>query len=194
MPATVAAPFSLVPALRANSGLIFNASHRPQRRTAGRRVTVCRDADVGSSTPSASARQADLAFLIIDACEAAMTAIGSLETQARDVARQFRFAPGVNAQRGLAHLVESTQSLLRLASMTAGAAELDLGQLCERAGQAAVRLQAAIASAIRAQLVHDWDALAMVLDGEMVYALAGWRRVFTALVEPFDSGPTGHAA
>jgi hypothetical protein len=197
MPATHPTALSLVPPSRANSGLIFNiARQRGDRRKDGP-VTARRSPGVGTPTTGSAIapdRGDQTVLIVIDTCEAALTAISSLETQARDVAKRFRVSPGVEAQQGLAHLVESTQTLLRLASMTAAVANTDLEQLCARCGQAGMRLHTAVASAIRAQLVTDWDALATTLEAELTSALASWRRVFAAIVAPFDSGPSGHAA
>ena len=193
MPATAATPLSFVPATRLNSGLIFDTSGRQGGRRGGHHMTARRDAGVGSPTISGSAADRS-ALLVLEACEAALSAISSLEAQARDVARRFRFAPGVDAQRGLAQLVESTQTLLRLASMTASVAHVDLEQLCAGCGQAGIRLQEAVASAIRAQLVTDWEALAATLEADLAGALSSWRRVFRAIAAPFDSGPGGYAA
>jgi hypothetical protein len=197
MPATYPTALSLVPTSRTNSGLIFNISGQAGERRKGGPMTARRNPGVGIPTtgPAMPHDRGDhTALIVIDTCEAALTAISALESQARDVAKRFRSSPGVEAQQGLAHLVESTQTLLRLASMTAAVANTDLEQLCARCGQAGMRLHTAVASAIRAQLVTDWDALATTLEAELTSALASWRRVFAAIVAPFDSGPTGHAA
>jgi hypothetical protein len=138
--------------------------------------------------------------LVREAVTAAFRALRTLDADARRVARQFRTLPGARAQQQLTHLVESTQTLLRLAAMTAAVAGQDLDVLSVAHGRATARTTDAVASLIRQQLTQNWDELAATLDGEFAEAMAAWRHVFAALDASIDpdtdpAGPDlGHAA
>ena len=194
MPATAATPSNLIPMPRQNSGLIFDATPRRLRRRAGQRLTERRREGVGSPTTLSPSEGIDRSLLVIDATTAGLSAITALDVESRGVARRFRFMPGAETERRLVQVVESTQTLLKLAAAAGEVAEVNLEQLCEAHGQAARRMHDAVAAVIRAQLVSDWEALADALDRDLIPALGAWRRVFAAIAGPFDAGPSGHAA
>ncbi len=199
MSATVAAPLSLVSSSHAKSGLIFGFQSRQADRWSDAGVTAGRLWGVGGPDDE-SGRDTDDGpdgrgvELVRQSVAAAGMALRALDRQAREVARQFRLVPGAQAQQGLTHLVDSTQTLLELAAMTALAAGADLQALSDASGNAAGRTADAVTALIRHQLLHEWDELAETLDGSFVRALAAWRLVFGALDAPADPGPMGHAA
>lgn len=128
-----------------------------------------------------------------EAIETALDSLDALEQQARDAARRFRRHALGDAHQDLAHLVESTQTLLQLAVMTAGASGTDIETLCAEHDITAERdTQAALAALIGRQLEHDWHGLARTLEQPFTAALNGWRAVFHALAG--STGPCGHAA
>jgi hypothetical protein len=199
MSATVVAPFTLVPMLRPNSGLIFDTTPARWRRRDDQALTARRTAGVGSPTIAADDEKSDRPQLILETIGAAVKAVRALDAETRDVARRFRYTPGAEAQRRLAHVVESTQTLLKLAATVASIAGEDLEQLCEDHGHALVLMHSAVTTAVRAQLTGEWSALAASLEHDLLGALAAWRRVFAAIEEPYarrpyDDGPSGHAA
>jgi hypothetical protein len=131
--------------------------------------------------------------LVREAINTALDSLDALELQARDTARRFRRRAIDDAQQGLAQLVESTQTLLKLAVMTAGASGTDIETLCAAHDLAAEReTQAALSAMIGRQLEHDWHGLARVIEQPFTAALQGWRAVFLAL--DGSTGPCGHAA
>jgi hypothetical protein len=133
------------------------------------------------------------AALVQEAVATALDSLGALEHQARDVARRFRRPPVAEAQFGLTQLVQSMQTLLRLAEMTATASGTDLESLCEAEGLTApAETNAAVSSLIREQMAGDWRAVAGVLERPFLSALGAWRRVFEVLGP--DPGPYGTAA
>jgi hypothetical protein len=133
------------------------------------------------------------AALVREAIDTALDSLDALELQARDTARRFRRRALDDAQHGLAQLVESTQTLLKLAVMTAGASGTDIETVCAEHGIAAERdTQAALAAMIGRQLEHDWHGLARVIEQPLTAALQGWRAVFLAL--DGATGPCGTAA
>ena len=131
--------------------------------------------------------------LIKEAIETALDSLVAIEQQAREAARRSRRHHVDEAQSRLAELVESTQTLLKLAAMTAQASGTDLETLCERHNITAERqTHAALSSMIGRQLERDWHGLARIIEQPFLTALAGWRAVFIALDGP--QGPEGHAA
>lgn len=159
---------------------------------AERAVTADRTSGVGIPTiaPAPELPVPTMA-LIREAVETALDSLDRLESQARDVARRFRRGALGEAQLGLTELVQSTQTLLRLADMTAAATGTDIDALCDAHGfSTPVDTNAAVSSLIREQLAQDWHALATVIDRPFLAALAGWRRVF----ETLHPGPHGTAA
>ena len=60
-----------------------------------------------------------------EAVDTALDSLEILERQARDVARRFRRQTLADANQGLTYLVQSTQTLLRLADMAAAASGHD---------------------------------------------------------------------
>lgn len=131
--------------------------------------------------------------LVSEAIDTALDSLDALEQQARDTARRFRRHALGDAQQGLVHLVESTQTLLQLATMTAAASGTDIETVCaEHDITAAIDTQAALAAMIGRQLEHDWHGLARTIEQPFTAALDGWRAVFNALAG--TTGPCGHAA
>jgi hypothetical protein len=146
-------------------------------------VTEDRTAGVGelTSDPTDEARLPSLA-LVREAVDTALDSIEILERQAKDVARRFRRQALADANVGLSYLVQSTQTLLRLADMTATAAGTTLEAVCESHHiSAPADTNLAVSSLIREQLAEDWSALAAVLEQRYLSALAGWRSVFETL-------------
>jgi hypothetical protein len=131
---------------------------------------------------------------VAEAVAAALSALGALERQARDTARQFRTAPGARAQRDLTYLIESTQTLLKLAEATAEEVGANLLAVCRANNDSASRTADTVVALMRQQLAHDWDALAETLDGPFIGAMAAWRSVFAAFDTPPDPDPMGYAA
>jgi hypothetical protein len=192
------------PRIRPVSG--FSLRDAPGR--SGVVVTVDRRQGVGTSTiepvpapPAADDREAaeagaepSVAALVQEAVDTALESLDSLEHQARDIARRFRRGAQEEAQRGLAHLMQSMQTLLKLAAMAAGASGTDLDTLCERHHlNAEGQTNAAVNELIRHQIAGDSGALATALDRHFSAALLAWRRVFVALGGT-PTGPYGDAA
>jgi hypothetical protein len=184
------------PKIRPVSGL----SLRTPAARAAVAVTADRRKGVGAPTPPPEQvlHQAEeplsTTALVKEALDTALESLDTLEHQTRDVARRFRRGARAEAQVGLTQLMQSTQTLLKLAAMAAGASGVDLEELCERAElHAEAQTQLAVGELIRQQLAEDWAALAMALDRPFAAALDGWRRVFIALGGT-PTGPYGHAA
>lgn len=162
------------------------------RRAAG--VEPSADRTTGVDIPTTAADDALPPRAVVqEAIDTALDSVGILERQARDVARRFRRqAAIVEANLGLTYLVQSTQTLLRLADMTARASGTSLDDLCDTHRiTAPADTSAAVASLIREQLAEDWSAVAIVLEQRFLSALAGWRTVFETLggstPDPFGS-------
>lgn len=166
----------------------------PVARRAGDAVTDGRPTGVGAPTIEAPVEPSlPIEALVQEAVATALDSLGALEHQARDVARRFRRLNVAEAQAGLTQLVQSTQTLLRLAEMTATATGTDLEALCDAEGLTApAETHAAVSSLIREQMAGDWRAVAGVLDRPFLSALGAWRRVFEVLGP--DPGPYGTAA
>jgi len=184
------------PKIRPVSGLSLRTA--PVRAT----VDVTADWRKGVGGPTVSSELAfpsadepvSTAVLIKEALDTALESLDTLEHQVRDVARRFRRGARGEAQLGLAHVMQSTQTLLKLAAMASGASGVDLDELCQRNDlHAEAQTQLAVSELIRQQLAEDWTALAAVLDRPFAAALDGWRRVFIALGGT-PTGPYGHAA
>jgi len=142
-------------------------------------------------TPDPSRERSGTDAILVDP---SLESLDTLEHQVRDVARRFRRGARGEAQLGLAHVMQSTQTLLKLAAMASGASGVDLDELCQRNDlHAEAQTQLAVSELIRQQLAEDWTALAAVLDRPFAAALDGWRRVFIALGGT-PTGPYGHAA
>ncbi len=195
---TVARSHAFRPKIRPVSGL----SLRRVPAGAGAAMTVDRPSGVASPTialdvdaqPVIDDAPLSTAALVKEAIDTALESLDTLEHQARDVARRFRRGARTDAQLGLTHLMQSTQTLLKLAAMAAGASGTDLETLCERHGlRAEGQTQMAVSELIRRQLAEDWSGLAATLDRSFSAALEGWRRVFIALGGT-PTGPYGHAA
>lgn len=133
------------------------------------------------------------AALVREAVDTALDSLAALESQARDVARRFRRQALDEAQAGLADLVQSTQTLLKLAAMTAEATGTDIESICGTYGlDADARTHATITGLIGRQLERDWHGLARIIDPGFVGVIGAWRMVFEILGGPTD--PHGHAA
>jgi hypothetical protein len=161
-------------------------------------MTVDRRAGVGTPTIAAEPALADTeipaVLLVQEALDTALESLDTLEHQARDVARRFRRGARAEAQLGLSHLMQSMQTLLKLAAMAASASGVNLDELCEQQHlHAEAQTQTAVGELIHQQLAQDWMALATVLDRPFAVALQGWRRVFIALGGT-PTPPYGHAA
>ena len=168
----------------------------PERARSADRVglTAARTSGVGTPTPADDTGNLPTAALVREAVDTALVSLESLEHQARDVARRFRRRALDDAQLGLSHLVQSTQTLLRLAAMAADASGTDLETLCESHGiPAASRTNDAVSDLIRGQMAGDWHGMAAVIEKPYVAALAAWRAVFQLIGGP-SGGPYGHAA
>ncbi|MEZ5316954.1 MAG: hypothetical protein R2752_06085 [Vicinamibacterales bacterium] len=131
--------------------------------------------------------------------EAAVTALQSLEAIARhthEVADAFRWNHVTLGQGGLSALVQSTQTLLRLAVTAAEVTGTPFERFCRVGDERADLLtRAAVDEVIAAQMARDWSALAGALDGAFVPAMEAWRDVFGQLVPPAgEPGPGGSAA
>jgi hypothetical protein len=149
--------------------------------------------DDGSAAVVTDAQPLPTAALLREAIDTALDSLDALELQARDTARRFRRRAVDEAQHGLAQLVESTQTLLTLAAMTAGASGTDIETLCAEHDIAAERAtHAALSAMIGRQLEHDWYGLAGVIEQPFTAALRAWRAVFQAL--DGATGPCGTAA
>jgi hypothetical protein len=159
-------------------------------------VTAGRPAGVGTPTTGAVVPDAALPTeaLVKEAMDTALESVDTLEHQARDIARRFRRGARAEAQLGLTHLMQSTQTLLQLASMAATAIGTDIETVCARNDlHAEAQTNTALHELIRQQLAEDWTALATALDRAFTGALDAWRRVFIALGGT-PTGPYGHAA
>lgn len=172
-------------------------TRRPQAVavTPGPALTASRTMGVGRPTPTPAADQATLG-LVAEAAASALDGLTALERHARDVADAFRWHRIDAAREGLADLVESTQTLLKLGVMAAQAAGTDLVTLCRgRDGRADEQTRRAADRIIHAQMARDWAALADAIDHDFTGALALWRDVFETIVGiAGDAGPGGHAA
>jgi hypothetical protein len=151
-----------------------------------------RELDDRSETPM-SDQPLPTPALVREAIDTALDSLDALEQQARDTARRFRRLAVDEAQQDLAQMVESTQTLLKLAVMTAGASGTDIETVCADHDIAAERdTQEALSALIGHQLAGDWHGLAGAIEQSFTAALGGWRAVFLALAGPTD--PYGHAA
>jgi hypothetical protein len=112
------------------------------------------------------------------------------------VADAFRWRHIDQARVGLADLVESTQTLLKLAVIAAQVAGTDVITLCRATDRHAdEETQAAADKIISAQLTRDWAALACAIDSDLTGALDLWRGVFERIVAGLgDGAPGGRAA
>jgi len=180
------------PAVALTAGRIKGVE--PSTRTGDRapRKTVTTTAPRPASAPGSSAEAALIA-------EAVGTALGSLEVlewHIQEVADAFRWSRVAEGQRGLADLVQSIQTLLKLASMTAQATGHDLPSLCGPDGlRADEDTRSAVEHVIDRQLADDWVGLADTLEQELMEALTQWRLVFEALgAGSSDDDPPGRAA
>ncbi len=131
--------------------------------------------------------------LVREAIDTALDSLDALDHQARDTARRFRRFAIDDAQAGLAQIIESTQTLLTLAVVTAEASGTDVTSICAR-HELTVEddTRSALSAMIGRQLEHDWHGLARTIDQSFTAALGGWRRLFLAL--DAATGPWGDAA
>ncbi len=132
---------------------------------------------------------------LAEAVETALAGIDVLDHHARRIARIFRDGRVAEARLGLADLIETTQTMLRLAATAADAAGQDLmtaGDLHGR--QLADDTRAVVDALIDAQMAGAWDRLASTLDGDFTSVLGGWRAVFEWLAAFGGPHPGGRAA
>lgn len=131
--------------------------------------------------------------LVREAIDTALDSVDALELQARDTARRFRRYAIAEAQQGLVDVVQSTQTLLALAAMTAEASGTTIDAICVQCQNTVERdTHTALTAMIGRQLEHDWHGLARVIEQPFSAALRGWRDVFLAL--DGSTPPYGHAA
>jgi hypothetical protein len=129
-----------------------------------------------------------------EAVALALDTLDQLQRRAREVAEGFRWNHVSDANRGLGELVQSTQTLLRLAMAAAKATGEDIEALCACDG---IRVdedtRTAVDRLIAHQFAEDWLAVADTIDEDFAPALAQWRLVFEAIgSSPDDHG--GRAA
>ncbi len=196
MPASSAPPVVRPYALRTKSPLFLAPIAAAGVRHGAAPLTEDRSPGVGA--PADPLLEPDGALptqaLVCEAVETALESLDTLERQARDVARRFRRRALDEAQFGLSHLVQSTQTLVRLATMTADATGTTLEALCEtHALSAPTQTSAAVSELIREQLAQDWHGLAAAIDQSFTDALRAWRAVFHVVGGP-SADPYGTAA
>lgn len=155
--------------------------------------SVHQTADKPQETPIEMPAPLPTDALVREAVDTALDSLAALDSQAHDTARRFRRHAVDEAQHELAQLVQSTQTLLKLAAMTADASGTTIDVVCETHGiDAEPRTQAALSQMIGRQLEHDWHGLARVIEQSFVGALNAWRDVFEAMGP--SPGPFGHVA
>lgn len=133
------------------------------------------------------------AALVREAIDTALVSVDALELQARDTARRFRRLAVTDAQASLAQVIESTQTLLKLAVATASACGTDVTSECTRHGLTVESdTRQALSAMIGRQLEHDWHGLARVIEQSFIAALRGWQHLFRLFDE--GTGPWGDAA
>ncbi len=170
--------------------ILTTALARARRRGA---ATVTADRTKGVERPT----QVDAGTLLIaEAVATALESLTVLERHTGEVADAFRWNRLGDAQRGLAEIVQSTQSLLQLAAMVAQATGVDFGTLCGPEGlRAKDDTSEALDLIIEQQLADDWAALSDTLDQDFISLLTQWRLVFETLGGlPPQGGPGGRAA
>jgi hypothetical protein len=164
--------------------------HLPTRRPRG----------VGAPTTAPRAAVAAPALPgLREAVALSLRTLEDLQRRTRDVAACFRWNKVREANHGLGELVQTTQTLLRLAVVAAQAAGADLRHLCAAGGSHVDEdTLSAVDLLIAKQLASDWIAVADTLDRAFAPALSEWRGVFESLAatagndDPDDLG--GHAA
>ena len=134
--------------------------------------------------------------LVDEAIATAIDSVDVLERHTQEVADAFRWERLEEAQLGLTELVQSTQTLLRLAGVTAHASGVRLEDLRNpRGARVDDNTHAAVELIIEQQVAGDWAALADTLDDDFTAALTEWRQVFEALAQSTtDDDPPGRAA
>ena len=159
-------------------------------------TSIDRDDDIVVATPHMPASDVSSRpspALVREAIATALEGLDAVEAQAYDAARRFRRLAVDEAHQRLSHLVESAQTLLTLAMVTADAAGTDLDTVCADHELAVERdTQAALSLMIARQLDGDWPGLARAIEQPFVAALRGWRTVFQVIEDAL--GPWGHAA
>lgn len=132
--------------------------------------------------------------LLTEAIDFALETLNHLERQGRDVARRLRAGAQPESGEGLRELMNSMQSVMRLASLAASFAGIDLDSLCSAEGlNPEAQTTAAMNELVWHQMSEDRFGLAGVLERSFAATLEGWRQVFVALgPAPFD--PPGQAA
>jgi hypothetical protein len=166
------------------------ATYSPPRVVSFRRL---RGVDKPTSPRRITIDPQPAAAVIRQAVETALDSLDALDHESTEVARRFQQRAIGEAQVGLMRLFDLTQSVLRLADMTAAATGTTLAQFCEVEHLSApIETDAVVTRLIREQLAEDWTAVATVLDQPFRAALDSWRGVFEALTPAL--GPDGTAA
>jgi hypothetical protein len=167
-----------------------------RRRESG--VTAGRTRGVGAPTsePDLPVAPAPVDPRVAEAVLAALASLDVLTHHAGEIAQSFRRHQLADAQRGLALLIRSTETMVRLAIAAATVTGTELAEFCgDDRLQADEETGRAVDQLISYQFAGDWAALAAVLDGDFVSALRTWRQVFEALLGfPVGPGPLPYAA
>lgn len=146
-----------------------------------------RQPDVGASTPESPIGDPDA---VRDAIGAALGSLAVLEHHAQEVAEGFRWNQIKDANRGLADLVQSTQTLLALAGATARATGHEFEDLCGTGGQRPdEEIRLAVYRLIECEEGEDWMGLADTLDQSFVPALGQWRDIFGRIGDSLPPTP-----
>jgi hypothetical protein len=150
----------------------------------------------GPTLDPAARRQTEVALdLVIDAVKTALASVDVLERHAREVAEGFRQSDVRPARQGLTELVQTTQTMLRLAMVAAECSDLQMAALCHQDGVTADEdMRDAVDHVIACQMASEWTSLASVIENEFVPALGEWRVVFERIANTIDPGPEGEAA
>ena len=163
-----------------------------------RNLTARRPGGVGQ--PAATTLRGPVArstaALLSEAIDFALESLNRLERQAGEVARRIRTSAraGHDAGEGLRDLMHSTQTVMKLASLSANFAGIDLEALCVANGvNPEAETTAAMNELVWHQMSEDRFAVAATLERSFATALEAWRQLFVAL-GPSPAGPSGFAA
>jgi hypothetical protein len=148
---------------------------------------------VGGPTPDG--RRPDTDAAVVEAVRTAIEGLQILEQHAREAALAFRTDHVTEGRDRLASLVETTQTMLRLAVATAETSGRDLDELCRKNNLSVDSdTRAAVDRMIECQLAGDWPELASVLDGQFSSVLRQWQEVFQRLGSIGKPDPGGRTA
>jgi hypothetical protein len=162
---------------------------RPQRLS----VTAARTKGVERPTTQAPDGPE---VLVAEAIATALDSLDVLERHTQEVADAFRWERVAEARQGLVDLVQSTQTLLKVAAIAAQTAGARLEALFGRNGSRPDEDTLAVVDLIiEQQIAGDWAALAETLDHDFTAALGQWRQVFETIGQTApDDEPPGRAA